>query len=74
MSAIKRLKKKVEFEHDVARCGTCKYFNDGHVFLMNSMIKKSKNYCNKHHFVATKHSLCNDWLSKRGETLVLVKE
>lgn len=71
MSFMSELKTKVNYEAQVARCGSCKSYVDYSVKLTtNSDTVQRHAYCNRFGFTCNKHGVCDFWTHKQsGETL-----
>lgn len=69
MSRLSKLRKAVNYDVDVPRCQTCVHFRKPGSFLRNSLPVKSPALCKQHDFTVQPLSVCDNWTSRKGETL-----
>lgn len=68
MSKLERRRKKVNYETNVPRCGTCIHIKTYGCRLRDSLPQRTVHLCAKHEFTCASFSVCDDWQSKTGET------
>jgi hypothetical protein len=70
MSFLSKLKKKVNYEHNVPRCAICANFQKSKVVLTtDSMTKRINHHCNRHGFSVALNSVCDTWVGVDGDIL-----
>lgn len=66
---IKRIKKEVDYESNIARCGTCIHFKSKRMEMFGSRYKWLPSICKIHNFCTEQYGICNLWTDKQGRVL-----
>ena len=70
MSHLSRLKKNVNYEHNVPRCAICNHFQKSMIVLTtDSMTKRINHHCKRHGFNVAPNSVCDTWTGVDGDIL-----
>jgi hypothetical protein len=69
MSAIGRLRKKMGYENNIARCENCKNYKRPYTWYLRGVPKKAPPFCKLGEFTVSPVSICDNWCSPNGVTL-----
>lgn len=69
-SSWKKLKKKVNYESTVPRCGNCVHIQHSHMIkTVDQGLVYAQAICGKHGFGVKTVGVCDTWQGKEGEVL-----
>jgi hypothetical protein len=69
MSRLGKLRKTVEYETDIPRCGNCAHYKHSRIVLRDSLPRVSSMLCKLHDFTVRPNAVCNKWAGTDGSTL-----
>lgn len=68
--SLRKLRKQVNYETDVPRCGNCRHFNGKRVVLKDSLPVRFYCVCTKHSFEVRPNAVCDTWIGSTGDVLM----
>lgn len=69
MSKLQKLKRELNYQEHVPRCATCIHYRQEQILQDSNPNGYWHWWCDKHSFNIKTHACCDDWESKKGETL-----
>ena len=69
MSALKRSRKKVNYDHNPPRCEICKFYKKPGLYLKNSLPIPTPPLCKMMRFTVKPVACCDKWQDKDGTPL-----